>query len=247
MASSLDWQPGWLTPASLRFDLRGHSDSEGCQEDLTIAGVLTDIRAASGLIRSQIGVECVALLGTSFSGGICGYYATQHPAELASLVMLNPLLNYRKRFIDDKPYWHNGHISEEAGRELMNHGYLAHSPTFKLGRSLLNKIFYLRPHTVLEDIQVPTLIVHGTNDTFIPVESSRWAVQRSPSSITSWRSRALSTVLQSTTIRATSIHRVSNGKPRSFVPWLVGSAVTRAAIPDSRNLCTAGCDVSPAG
>lgn len=164
--------------ASLRFDVRGHGDSEGRQEDLTIAGILADIRAATGLARSQVDVDRVALLGTSFSGGICGYYATQHPAELASLVMLNPLLDYRKRLIDDKPYWHNGRISEEAGRELLNHGYLAHSPTFKLGRSLLNEVFYLQPHTVLGDIQAPTLIVHGTKDTFIPVESSRWAVQR---------------------------------------------------------------------
>ncbi|MGH3528798.1 MAG: alpha/beta hydrolase [Pseudonocardiaceae bacterium] len=164
--------------ASLRFDLRGHGDSEGRQEDLTIAGVLADIRAATTLARSDVGVDRVALLGTSFSGGICGYYAAQHPAELASLVMLNPLLDYRKRFIDDKPYWHDGCISEKAGRELLNHGYLAHSPTFKLGRSLLNEVFYLRPHSALGEIQAPTLIVHGTKDTFIPVESSRWAVQR---------------------------------------------------------------------
>jgi uncharacterized protein len=164
--------------ASLRFDLRGHGESEGRQEDLTIAGVLADIRAAIGLVRSQVGVDRVALLGTSFSGGICGYYAAQHPAELASLVMLNPLLHYRKRFIDDKPYWHNGQISADAGRELLNHGYLAHSPSFKLGRSLLNEVFYLQPHTVLGDVQAPTLIVHGTKDTFIPVESSRWAIQQ---------------------------------------------------------------------
>jgi uncharacterized protein len=32
--------------ASLRFDVRGHGESEGRQEDLTIAGVLADIRAA---------------------------------------------------------------------------------------------------------------------------------------------------------------------------------------------------------
>ncbi len=164
--------------ASLRFDLRGHGDSEGRQEDLTIAGILADIRAAIGLIRSQVGVDRVALLGTSFSGGICGYYATRHRAELASLVMLNPLLDYKKRFIDDKPYWNNGHISKEAGLELLKHGYLAHSPTFRLGRSLLNEVFYLQPHTVLRDIHAPTLIVHGTKDTFIPVESSRRALQQ---------------------------------------------------------------------
>lgn len=164
--------------ASLRFDLRGHGESEGRQEELTLAGILADIRAAVAFVSSRVGTSRVALLGTSFSGGICGYYATQHPNELTSLVMLNPLLNYRKRLIDDKPYWHNGQISDEAGRELLRQGYLVHSPTFKLGRPLLNEIFYLQPHTVLGDIQAPTLIVHGTKDTFIPVESSRWAVEQ---------------------------------------------------------------------
>jgi uncharacterized protein len=164
--------------ASLRFDLRGHGESEGRQEDLTIAGILGDMRAAITFVRSQIGAERVALLGTSFSGGICGYYAAQHPTQLAGLVMLNPLLNYKKRLIDDKSYWHDGQISEEAGRELLDQGFLVHSSTFKLGRPLLNEVFYLQPHTALGDIRTPTLIVHGTRDTFIPVESSRSAAQQ---------------------------------------------------------------------
>jgi pimeloyl-ACP methyl ester carboxylesterase len=164
--------------SSLRFDLRGHGESEGRQEDLTIAGVLNDIHAAIAHVRAETGVERFALLGTSFSGGVCGYYAAQHPEQLASLVMLNPLLDYKRRFIDDKPYWHDGQISEAAGRELAERGYIAHSPTFKLGRPLLNEVFYLRPHAALGDIQAPTLIVHGTKDTFIPVESSRWASQQ---------------------------------------------------------------------
>ncbi len=166
--------------ASLRFDLRGHGESEGRQEDLTIAGVLTDIRSAIAHVTAETGVERVALLGTSFTGGICAYYAARHPDQLASLVMLNPLLDYKQRFVDDKPYWHDGRISEAAGRELAEQGFVAHSPTFKLGRPLLNEVFYLRPHTVLGDVQAPTLIVHGTEDTFIPVESSRWACRLLP-------------------------------------------------------------------
>ncbi|MPZ67413.1 MAG: alpha/beta fold hydrolase [Pseudonocardiaceae bacterium] len=164
--------------SSLRFDLRGHGLSEGHQEDLTIAGILGDIRAAVARLRAEVEVDRVALLGTSFSGGICGYYATQHPEQLASLVMLNPLLDYKQRFIDDKPYWHDEQIDEEAGRQLLRDSFIAHSPTFKLGRPLLNEVFYLQPHTVLGEIQAPTLIVHGTGDTFIPVQSSRWASEQ---------------------------------------------------------------------
>ncbi|ORT47319.1 alpha/beta hydrolase, partial [Frankia sp. KB5] len=57
-------------------------------------------------------------------------------------------------------------------------GYLEHSPTFRLGRPLLNEIFYLRPDRELGAVTAPTLIVHGTKDTFIPMDSSRAAVGR---------------------------------------------------------------------
>ncbi|MBV9031962.1 MAG: dienelactone hydrolase family protein [Pseudonocardiales bacterium] len=52
---------------------------------------------------------------------------------------------------------------------------MAHSPAFKLGRSLLNEVFWFLPHTTLSEVTVPTLIVHGTKDTFVSVESSRAA------------------------------------------------------------------------
>jgi len=43
----------------------------------------------------------------------------------------------------EKPYWTNDRLGEEAGRELAERGFLPHSPTFTLGRSLLNEVFYL--------------------------------------------------------------------------------------------------------
>lgn len=162
--------------ASLRFDLRGHGDSDGRQEELTLSGVVNDIRAAVEYIRAVTGAGAVNLLGTSFAGGLGAFYAAYYPDQVRRLVLLNPLLDYKKRFVDDKPYWSGDYIEEEAGRELAEQGFVPHSPTFKLGRALLNEVFYLQPRQMLAAVTAPALLIHGTGDTFIPVESSRAAV-----------------------------------------------------------------------
>jgi hypothetical protein len=161
---------------SLRFDIRGHGGSEGRQEDLTISGVVNDIRSAVEHIRAETGSHQASVIGASFGGGISAFYASRYPEQVKRLVLINPLLNYKKRFIDDKPYWHDEHISRDAGEELASQGFIPHSPTFKLGRAFLNEVFYIQPHLALGQVTTPTLIVHGTKDTFVPVESSRQAV-----------------------------------------------------------------------
>lgn len=162
---------------NLRFDYRAHGESEGRQEDLTISGVLNDIFAAVEHVTGErAGGQRVSIIGASFGGGISAYFAARHPDLLHRVALLNPLLNYKKRFIDDKPYWCNDRINEEAGGELAARGFVAHSPSFKLGRPLLNETFYVQPHRILSEIKAPTLIVHGTGDTFVPVRSSRDAL-----------------------------------------------------------------------
>jgi pimeloyl-ACP methyl ester carboxylesterase len=161
---------------SLRFDFRGHGESDGRQEDLTLSGVANDIRAAVAHVRETTAAESVNVIGASFAGGICAFYASRHADHVRRLVLFNPLLNYKKRFIEDKPYWHDDRISPEAAEELSEHGFVPHSPTFKLGRPLLNEVFYLRPNEELGKVVAPTLIVHGTRDTFVPVDSSRAAI-----------------------------------------------------------------------
>lgn len=162
--------------ASLRFDLRGHGGSEGRQEDLTLSAVLNDIRVALHFVRQTTEATAVSLVGASFGGGICGYYAAQRPAEVQRLVLLNPQFDYKKRTIDNKPYWVNDYLDEETARTLTGQGYVEFSSILKHGRAILNEVFWLQPHTVLDQIKAPTLIVHGTKDTLVPIESSHTAV-----------------------------------------------------------------------
>lgn len=58
--------------ASLRFDLRGHGESDGRQEELTLSTILNDIRVALAALRESTGAAALSLLGASFGGGSCG-------------------------------------------------------------------------------------------------------------------------------------------------------------------------------
>lgn len=164
--------------ASLRFDLRGHGESEGRQEENVLTAHLNDIRVALTQARQRTGATHVSLLGTSFGGGLAAYYAAKCPAQVARLVLLNPQLNYKNRYVDQKPYWSDDFLDDEAAHRLSEDGYLSHSATVKHGRAMLNEVFWIRPWQVIEEIAAPTLIVHGTKDTFVSVEGSREAAPR---------------------------------------------------------------------
>ncbi|PKV76701.1 alpha/beta hydrolase [Nocardia fluminea] len=163
---------------SLRFDLRGHGDSEGRQEELTLSTILNDIRASLAAVRDATGADDLALLGASFGGGVCGYYAAKRPADLARLVLLNPQLDYKKRTIDTRDYWDNDVINDEKAEELNATGAIQFTPTLRHGRPLLNEVFWLKPNEVLGEIKADTLIVHGNADTLVPINGSRAAVSQ---------------------------------------------------------------------
>jgi len=164
--------------ASLRFDLRGHGESEGCQEELTLATILNDIRVALAQVRNATGARRLSLLGASFAGGVCAYYAARRPGELDRLVLLNPQLDYKQRTIDSRPYWTDDRLDEEVARQLEQQGFIQFTPTLRHGRPILNEVFWFDVLAVLPEITMPTLVVHGTKDTFVPVEASRSAMGR---------------------------------------------------------------------
>ncbi|MEU5270618.1 alpha/beta fold hydrolase [Streptomyces hygroscopicus] len=164
--------------ASLRFDMRGHGESEGRQEELTLATVLNDIRAAITYVRETASSREITLLGASFGGGICAYYAAKRPADISRLVLFNPQLDYKWRTIDTRAYWVNDSISEESAQQLNEQGFIQFTPTLRHGRPLFNEVFWFHPHEVLDEVRAPTLIVHGTEDTFVPIGLSRAAGQK---------------------------------------------------------------------
>ncbi len=109
---------------SLRYDLRGHGESDGRQEEVTLSAYLNDVRVALAHVRqATAGASRISLLGTSFGGGLAAYYAAKQPGELARLVLLNPQLDYKSRYIDQKPHWSSDFLDDEIARVLSEQGY----------------------------------------------------------------------------------------------------------------------------
>jgi uncharacterized protein len=150
----------------------------GRQKELTLAAILNDIRVALAYVRDVGGVARVSLLGASFSGGVCAYYAARRAAEIDRLVLLNPQLDYKQRTIASRPYWTNDYLDAGMARQLDEQGFIQFTPTLRHGRPIFNEAFWFEVLPVLGEIQAPTLAIHGTKDTFVPVEASREAMHR---------------------------------------------------------------------
>ncbi|WP_223199537.1 alpha/beta hydrolase [Solihabitans fulvus] len=106
--------------------------SDGRQEEAPLTAYLNDIRAAIDHVRGATGATLVTLVGASFGGGLVAYYAAKCADAVNRLVLLNPQLNYKVRFVNEKPFWVNDTLDDGAARSLAEQGYIAHLDTFRL-------------------------------------------------------------------------------------------------------------------
>ncbi|MEK8143617.1 alpha/beta fold hydrolase [Streptomyces sp. M10(2022)] len=114
---------------SLRFDLRAHGASAGRESELTIASVANDIRAAGNHLREYTGrLGPLHVIAASFSGGAAALHAAHRPEEVGKLVLLNPRLDYKERYVTSRPGWSDDYLSRDMAARLDEQGFTEKSP-----------------------------------------------------------------------------------------------------------------------
>ncbi|MEW2578642.1 alpha/beta hydrolase [Streptomyces syringium] len=125
----------------LRFDLRAHGASTGRPEEITIAGVANDIRAACDHLRVESGLDrAVHVIAASFSGGAAALHAVHRPQDVERLVLLNPRIDYRERYITSRPY-----VTEDGGGKGVGGAGVHGAEPLRAGPRVAERGFLPRP------------------------------------------------------------------------------------------------------
>lgn len=151
--------------ASVRFDFGGHWGSEGQMVNMTIAKELEDARAIYEWAVSQGYVSSVSILGHSQGGVVASMFAGQLAAEgkaPSALVLLAPGSVIKEAC-------QGGHFFGNKFDPSDPPEYIKCFGSFKLGREYMLSSQTLEIYETAAAYQGPSCIIHGSDDTTVPL------------------------------------------------------------------------------
>ena len=157
--------------ASFRFDFRGHGESEGTYNDITLSGEKRDIEAAMEFMKSM-NYRSFGIVAASFGAGPVCLFVRENQGIVKAVVFWNPILEYRWIFESDL-LWPRTNFGPDAMSRLRRQGYLEIGKfRLKIGQGFINEMNWIRPLEFSQNFSLPTLFVHGDKDATVPCDHS---------------------------------------------------------------------------
>ena len=153
----------------LRFDFRAHGESEGKQREMTVSGEIMDLEASVEQLLNR-GAQKVGIVVSSFGGGPCVMYTHKNNDKVGCVVLLQPVLDYTKTFLEPELPWAKQSFNEKSYENLSKKGYLLLDGIFEIGAPLIEEFKKIRPYEHMKFIICPVLTIHGDKDTKVPYE-----------------------------------------------------------------------------
>ncbi|MFF5051687.1 alpha/beta hydrolase [Micromonospora sp. NPDC000663] len=163
--------------STLRFSFRGHGRSEGTQRGVTIAGELLDLQAAVNYAVAKLDGP-LSVVASSFGAVSTLLSLPWLDERLHRLVLLRPVLDLRRTFVEPETPWGIEHYSPGRRTLLDQQGFLLINGTFELGRTMFEEIKHYDPVAPFLASTVPTLIVQGDRDSIVSYEVARQTADR---------------------------------------------------------------------
>jgi pimeloyl-ACP methyl ester carboxylesterase len=158
--------------AYLSFDLRGHGASSGTMAELTVTRALADVEAM--LAWAQQRFARVVVIGSSLGGQLAAWAAARDPKRTAANLLIAPAFSFYENRVRD--------LGPEGMARLRAEGYTVvrnEWVTTTIGRGLVDDAEGYGFERLVSAYQTPTLILHGTHDSTVPLAGSAEFAARS--------------------------------------------------------------------
>jgi alpha-beta hydrolase superfamily lysophospholipase len=169
---------------SLRFSFRGHGHSGGGPLAITIANEVTDVQSVllamdrMAMTPSSIVVSSFGTVPTLLALNFVSTAAAPLPG-LGRLVLWYPVLDLRGTFLEPDLPWGKAHFGPQAVDRARREGSLVVEGPLLLPATLFAEMEHYDIEGELGRAALPTLVVHGSADTYVSYDVSRRAAAQS--------------------------------------------------------------------
>lgn len=157
----------------LSLDMRGHGDSSGGMEGLTLSRCIADLSAALDWLPKDFAPPL--LIPSSMGGAVAAWYHLLNPGRVGAMACIAPSFSFPHQLKSDLPEEEMEAWRKSGLRRIQNEWL-----DVQVGYELMQDAEGYDPERLIAGYDAPTLIFHGMQDDAVPWRSSQRFVEECP-------------------------------------------------------------------